>query len=159
MAWFRNRRTMTHTLEDIVASVKRVTDIIGEIAAASREQSGGVDQVSQAVSQMDQGVQTNAAHTEELSSTADSMAGAAERLRALVARFKLAGNGRAVPPPSIASPTRTSNTAEPALAGPRADSGPVAARPARARKAPAPVAAANHARAGRTALDDPLQDF
>jgi hypothetical protein len=78
------------TLNEIVSSVKKVTDIIGEIAAASQEQSGGIDQVNKAVGQMDQVVQSNAAQTEELSSTAQSLASQAEQLLALVSKFKLA---------------------------------------------------------------------
>jgi methyl-accepting chemotaxis protein len=81
--------TSGQTLHEIVSSVKKVTDIIGEIAAASQEQSGGIDQVNKAVSQMDQVVQSNAAHTEELSSTAQSLTAQAQQLRALVGQFKL----------------------------------------------------------------------
>ncbi len=77
------------TLEEIVTSVKRVTDIIAEIAAASQEQSTGIDQVNKAVTQMDQVTQSNAAQTEELSSTAQSLAAQAEEMQALVGRFKL----------------------------------------------------------------------
>ncbi|HEY3304590.1 MAG TPA: methyl-accepting chemotaxis protein [Candidatus Binatia bacterium] len=77
------------TLGEIVSSVKRVTDIIGEIAAASQEQSTGIDQVNRAVTQMDQVVQSNAAQTEELSSTAQSLTAQARQLQMLVAKFKL----------------------------------------------------------------------
>jgi methyl-accepting chemotaxis protein len=77
------------TLGEIVTSVKRVTDIIGEIAAASGEQSSGIDQVNKAVTQMDQVVQSNAAQTEELSSTARSLRTQAQQLQQLVAKFKL----------------------------------------------------------------------
>lgn len=77
------------TLQEIVTSVKRVTDIVGEIAAASREQSAGIDQVSRAVAQMDQVTQGNASQTEELSGTAESLAGQAQELQALVSRFQL----------------------------------------------------------------------
>jgi ABC-type transporter Mla subunit MlaD len=76
-------------LEDIVKSVKRVTDIIAEIASASQEQSQGIDQVNRAVSQMDHVVQSNAAQTEELSSTARVLASQADDLHGLVKRFKL----------------------------------------------------------------------
>jgi uncharacterized coiled-coil protein SlyX len=78
-------------LTEIVGSVKRVTDIMAEIAAASQEQAQGIDQVNRAVAQMDQVVQANAAHTEELTSTAQALAGQASALQALVGRFKLAG--------------------------------------------------------------------
>jgi ABC-type transporter Mla subunit MlaD len=101
-------------LTEIVSSVKRVTDIIAEIAAASQEQSTGIDQVNRAVTQMDQVVQTNAAQTEELSSTANSLATEAQDLQTLVARLKLdsgpamAGVSRAVTAaPTKALPLRT----------------------------------------------------
>jgi methyl-accepting chemotaxis protein len=77
------------TLLGIVASVKRVTDIVGEIAAAASEQSTGVDQVNTAVTQMDRVIQSNSAQTEELSATAQSFAGQAARLAQLVGKFKL----------------------------------------------------------------------
>jgi methyl-accepting chemotaxis protein len=77
------------TLGEIVSSVKRVTDIIGEIATASAEQSTGIDQVNRTVTQMDAVVQSNAAQTEELSSTAQSLDAQAHQLQTLVAKFKL----------------------------------------------------------------------
>jgi methyl-accepting chemotaxis protein len=88
------------TLGEIVASVKKVTDIIGEISAASQEQSGGIDQVNKAVSQMDQVVQSNAAQTEELSSTAQSLTNQAQQLQALVGKFKLDRSAHAVSRPA-----------------------------------------------------------
>ena len=83
-------------LVEIVSSVKRVTDIVGEIAAASREQATGVEQVSKAMVQMDQVTQQNSAQTEELSATAQSLAASADQLQGLVARFTLehSRNGR-----------------------------------------------------------------
>ncbi|MEY2929592.1 MAG: hypothetical protein RL033_341 [Pseudomonadota bacterium] len=77
------------SLEEIVTSVKRMTDVVGEIAAASREQNTGIDQVTSAVTQMDQVTQANAAQTEEMSSTASALAEQARQLRSLVARFRL----------------------------------------------------------------------
>jgi methyl-accepting chemotaxis protein len=117
------------TLGEIVASVKRVTDIIGEIAAASAEQSTGIDQVNRAVTQMDQVVQANAAQTEELSSTASALAAQADHLQRLVARFELGGSAlRAAEAASDAS-KRVARTA--------AASRPAATRPA----VPAPALA------------------
>ena len=81
------------TLQGIVGSVKRVTDIVGEIAAASSEQSTGVDQVNTAITQMDHVTQSNSAQTEELSSTAQNLSGQAARLLELVSTFTL-GNSR-----------------------------------------------------------------
>ncbi len=91
------------TLQEIVTSVKRVTDIVAEIAAASREQSTGIDQVSRAVAQMDQVTQGNASQTEELSGTAESLAGQAQELQQLVARFVLSNEPAAKAPVTIAA--------------------------------------------------------
>jgi methyl-accepting chemotaxis protein len=85
------------TLEDIVGSVKRVTDIIAEIAAASGEQSTGIDQVNRAVNEMDQAVHANATQTEELSSTAQALASRAHELQALVGRFTLSAPENGTP--------------------------------------------------------------
>src|ERR1700685_1146531 len=77
------------TLQGIVGSVKRVTDIVGEIAAAASEQSEGVDQVNTAITQMDHVTQSNSSQTEELSATAHELAGQAAKLTRLVGQFKL----------------------------------------------------------------------
>jgi methyl-accepting chemotaxis protein len=77
------------TLDEIVGSAQQLTALIGEIAAASREQSAGVDQVNRAISQMEQVVQRNASQTEEINATSVSLAVQAEQLQALVGRFKL----------------------------------------------------------------------
>lgn len=81
------------TLEEIVTSVKRVTDIVAEIAAAGQEQSSGIDQIHRAITSMDQVTQSNAAQTEELTSTAQTLASQSEELMVLVAQFKLADAG------------------------------------------------------------------
>jgi len=80
------------TLQSIVGSVKRVTDIVGEIAAASGEQSSGIEQVNKAMSQMDQVTQSNSAQTEELSATAESLSQQAALLLELVSTFTLDKN-------------------------------------------------------------------
>ena len=68
------------TLEQIVASVKKVSDIVAEIAAASREQSSGIEQVNRAVMQMDELTQQNAALVEEATAASQAMA---EQVRGL----------------------------------------------------------------------------
>jgi methyl-accepting chemotaxis protein-like sensor len=83
------------TLEEIVQSVKRVTDIVTEIAAASKEQYTGIEQVNKATMQMDQVTQANASQTEEMSSTAQGLSANAEQLQALVAGFQLGTQDRA----------------------------------------------------------------
>src|SRR2546430_6405450 len=87
------------TFHEIVASVKRVTEIIAEIAGASTEQSQGIEQVNKAIVQMDRLVQSSAAQTEELSSTALALAVHAKQLRALVWRVQLGDGAPARPPP------------------------------------------------------------
>jgi methyl-accepting chemotaxis protein len=61
------------TMEEIVQSVRRVADIMGEITAATSEQSAGIEQIHQAISQMDQVTQQNAALVEEAASAAQSL--------------------------------------------------------------------------------------
>ncbi len=92
--------TSGKTLEEIVVSVRRVTDIIAEISAASQEQSQGIDQVNRAVAQMDNVTQSTAAQTEQVSATAQSLAAQAAQLQSLVGRFRLdtATRPRAIAP-------------------------------------------------------------
>ncbi len=82
------------TLEEIVNSVKRVTDIIAEISAASQEQAAGIDQVNKAVIQMDQGTQQNAALVEQATSASQSMKQQAAALLDQVAFFKTKEEGQ-----------------------------------------------------------------
>jgi methyl-accepting chemotaxis protein len=98
--------TSGKTLDDIVVSVRRVTDIIAEISAASQEQSHGIDQVNRAVSQMDNVTQSTAAQTEQVSATAQALASQAEQMQALVGRFKLGGSatGHVAPAPPATPP-------------------------------------------------------
>jgi methyl-accepting chemotaxis protein len=77
------------TMSEVVSSVKRLTDIMAEIASASREQFSGIEQVSSAVSQMDHVVQKNAALVEEAAAAAEHMSAQTEALSQSVARFRL----------------------------------------------------------------------
>jgi methyl-accepting chemotaxis protein len=77
------------TMDDVVASVRRVTDIMGEITSASAEQSVGIDQVNTAITQMDQVTQQNAALVEEAAAAAASMQDQAERLAEVASSFRL----------------------------------------------------------------------
>ncbi|WP_186054307.1 methyl-accepting chemotaxis protein [Burkholderia gladioli] len=83
------------TMDEIVRSVKRVTDIMGEIASASAEQGTGIEQVNVAVTQMDEVTQQNAALVEQATAAAQSMADQAESLRAAVSIFKVESRPRA----------------------------------------------------------------
>ena len=80
-----------NTMNEIVEAVKRVTDIMLEIAAASDEQSRGIVQVSQAISEMDKVTQQNASLVEEASAAAASLEEQGARLTEAVGAFRLNG--------------------------------------------------------------------
>ncbi|MFY2025912.1 methyl-accepting chemotaxis protein [Achromobacter xylosoxidans] len=126
------------TMQEIVASVKRVTDIMGEISAASEEQSSGIDQVNRAVSQMDEVTQQNAALVEEAAAAAGSLQEQAQRLAEAVAVFKInAGDVIEVPARQLAQ-----HRSAPRVAAPQAET--VAPTPAPAPTAAAPAARLTH---------------
>jgi len=77
------------TMQDVVVSIRRVTDLVGEISSASAEQSAGVSQVGEAVTQMDQATQQNAALVEQMSASASSLSQQARDLVQAVAVFRL----------------------------------------------------------------------
>jgi methyl-accepting chemotaxis protein len=83
------------TLEQIVLSVKKVSDIVAEIAAASREQSSGIEQVNKAVMQMDEMTQQNAALVEQATAASQSMADQARDLTKMMDRFQVGESGSA----------------------------------------------------------------
>ena len=113
------------TLEEIVASVKRVTDIIGEITAASQEQASGIDQVNKAIMQMDETTQQNAALVEETTSASQSMKEQAKELIRQMDVFKVAGTGsapqRAVPVSSGTQRTMPPSKPQPKKPGQRVE--------------------------------------
>ncbi|WP_434109760.1 methyl-accepting chemotaxis protein [Paraburkholderia caffeinilytica] len=133
------------TMTEIIGAVQRVTDIMGEIAAASEEQSSGIDQVARAVTQMDEVTQQNAALVEEAAAAASSLEDQAGKLRTAVAVFHLDESGVKAPvsaaPKRAAAPVRTA--AAPKVSR-LSQSGAQAVTAARASAAPtaAPVAAA-----------------
>ncbi|MFT3859128.1 MAG: methyl-accepting chemotaxis protein [Aquabacterium sp.] len=103
-----------NSMNEILGSVKRVTDIIGEITAASAEQSQGIGHVNQSVTQLDQMTQQNAALVEESAAAAESLKEQASRLASAVSAFKL-GSGdhrpaHATHTPAAAAPATTSVT-------------------------------------------------
>ncbi|GAB4212641.1 MAG: hypothetical protein Fur007_05320 [Rhodoferax sp.] len=91
------------TMGEVVQSIRRVTDIVGEISAASREQSLGVGQVGDAVAQMDQVTQQNAALVEQMAAAASSLRSQAQDLVQTVAIFKLGDGALATAPQSALS--------------------------------------------------------
>jgi len=80
------------TMAEIVGQVRRVSDLIGEIGAASSEQSTGIGQVGDAIMQLDQVTQQNAALVEESAAAAESLKSQAEQLSRVVAAFQLASD-------------------------------------------------------------------
>ncbi len=116
------------TMTEVVGSIRRVTDIMGEISAASSEQSAGVAQVGEAVTQMDQTTQQNAALVEEMAAAASSLRSQAQDLVQAVSVFRLASDA-----PQAAVAVAPSVAAAPAV--------PVAAaaRPAVPARKPSPA--------------------
>ena len=103
------------TMEEIVDSVKRVTDIMGEITAASQEQTLGIEQISQAITQMDHVTQQNAALVEEAAAAAGSLQDQATNLVQTVSVFRLATGPSAAQHPATtpAVPTRARSVSNP----------------------------------------------
>jgi methyl-accepting chemotaxis protein len=98
------------TLEQLVTAVKKVTDIVSEIAAASGEQSAGIEQVNRAVMQLDELTQQNAALVEEASAASQAMAEQARGLNTAMSRYRVAG--AAASPPVVARKQEASPPAE-----------------------------------------------
>ena len=85
--------TAGRTMDDIVASVKKVTHIMADIASASAEQSNGIEQVNQAITQMDQVTQQNAALVEQAAAAAESMKQQASGMNDAMGAFRVSGMG------------------------------------------------------------------
>ena len=117
------------SMEDIVNQVRRVTDLIAEISSASVEQTQGIGQVGDAITQLDQVTQQNAALVEESAAAAESLSQQAARLAEIVSVFKL-GHGQ-----SSAAPVAAVNTAAVERRGPNRAAN--VTRPQFAAKAPA----------------------
>ena len=131
-------------MTEVVSSIRRVTDIMGEISAASSEQSQGVSQVGEAVQQMDQVTQQNAALVEEMAAAASSLKSQAGQLVQAVAVFRL---------PAERAPARPAATAiAPRRAAPKPKLTAPIVKP-RA-QAPAPIKAGKPARQAVPAESD-----
>ena len=136
-------------IEGMLASVKKTTELVQEVAAASTEQAAGVAQMNRAMSKVDEVTQRNAASAEELSGTAAQMAGQVDNLREQVLFFRIPGQTSGADEPrralSVPSPVLPSSAWRPAardLASARAVPSPTAPRlPASPAHPPAKVAA------------------
>ncbi|MBU5690727.1 methyl-accepting chemotaxis protein [Vibrio cholerae] len=123
------------TMKDIVVSIKRVHDLMADIASASAEQATGINEVNQAVNQMDEMTQQNAALVEEAAAASESLLAQAEQLYDHVAMFRLPAQDTSVP-----SPLKAVNK--------RAQSAPVTRHPAsHIAKTPAKITAKASSRA------------
>ncbi|HEY9025888.1 MAG TPA: methyl-accepting chemotaxis protein [Burkholderiaceae bacterium] len=138
------------TMTEIVTSIARVTDIMGEISAASTEQSSGVGQIGDAIAQMDQATQQNAALVEESAAASESLKEQAHALVQMVSVFKLAGKpadavrapAAAPAPAPLPRPAARSAAAVRKPAAPVAQAAPVKTAPvAPAAPVPAPAPA------------------
>jgi len=129
------------TMDLIVTSIRQVADIMGEITAATQEQSNGIEEVNQAITQMDEMTQQNAALVEQAAAAAESMQEQAELLSQAVSIFKLSHDDVRRPAAAVAAAPRRAPVvaapapapAAPAIAAPRP-------KPAAPKKAPAPAA-------------------
>jgi methyl-accepting chemotaxis protein len=123
-------------LAEIVVRVKKVTDVMAEIASSSREQASGIEQVNKAITMMDDVTQQNAALVEEASAAAQALSEQASNLTQLIARYKV-GEGADEAHRAPAAPTRPTAVASHPAVERRAPS-----RPLTGKKRPAPVASA-----------------
>jgi methyl-accepting chemotaxis protein len=138
------------TMGLIVTSVQQVADIMAEITSASNEQSLGIEQVNEAISQMDEMTQQNAALVEQAAAAAQSMQDEAATLSASVSVFKLSGG------PAVAAPRPAVKAAPAKAAAPRLTAAKAAAKPA---ATPAAKPAARPAAKPKEELDGGWEEF
>ena len=143
------------TMTEVVSSIRRVTDLMGEISAASNEQSLGVSQVGEAVTQMDQVTQQNAALVEEMAAAASSLKSQAQELVQVVAVFNLGGNSDRHSMAPRQATVRVPASAAKAYKSPERRA---LATPARPPARPAPAKAISHAPAKATATSKGGED-
>jgi methyl-accepting chemotaxis protein len=119
------------TMTDIVQSVKRVTDIVGEITSAANEQSSGIGEINRAVATLDQMTQQNSALVEQSAAAASSMREQASQLASAVAVFKVHPSTQSVPSPyqAVATPARSAMQAKVRSAAPQAGNAKLSGKP------------------------------
>ncbi len=138
------------TMEEVVASVRRVTDVMGEITSASQEQSTGIEEVNRAITQMDETTQQNAALVEQAAAAAQSLQEQAGRLLGAVGVFRL--DGAQEVRTHVAAVADTASA--PAVKAAPKPAAPARAKPLAAPKAVAAKAEAPKVAAARLATDD-----
>jgi methyl-accepting chemotaxis protein len=150
------------SMNDIVAQVKRVADLIGEISSSAHEQTSGIEQVNQAIVQLDNVTQQNAALVEEAAAAADSLNQQAARMVEVVSIFKLGGSvaGRPAPTERVAPRSGPSPAArQPAAHLARPAPGRLAGKPAARPVAAAPKALTSSAAPKPAAGGDDWETF
>jgi len=143
------------TMDEIVQAVRRVTDIMGEISAASEEQSGGIEQVNRAVVQMDSVTQQNAALVEQATAAAASLEDQTHQLQAVLSGWKVAG-GAARHAVAAGAAAARAQTAAPVGATRSAQFQKAAPRPANVTSAASAAGVPNAAQTASTV--QPAQD-
>ncbi|WP_019936216.1 methyl-accepting chemotaxis protein [Bordetella sp. FB-8] len=147
------------TMQEIVASVKRVTDIMGEISAASQEQSSGIDQVNLAVTQMDETTQQNAALVEQAAAAAGSLEEQARQLAQAVSVFKLREGADVIEVTARPVVERAARSPEPKLEAKSAQAvKAVSVKQARPARAPVKLAAPAKPAAPKSRAPAPADD-
>ena len=134
------------TMQEVVESIKRVTDIMGEISAASAEQTSGIEQVQQAVAQIDETTQQNAALVEEAAAASESLREQAGKLTQVVSVFKLEG-------------MRMTTSAPVPPAKPKAAVAPTAKKPASVVKTPSEPLQVKRLASARAGNGDDWEEF
>lgn len=151
------------TMTEVVSSIRRVTDIMAEISAASNEQASGVSQVGEAVRNMDNATQQNAALVEQMAAAASSLKGQAQDLVQVVAQFKLAPGDEGArtyatapraPKHHVRAPALATAPRRPAIAAPRKPAPVAKAKSLAAPAKPLPVA-----KSAKAASDDEWETF
>ena len=142
------------TMDEVVSSVKRVTDIMAEITAATVEQSSGIELVNQAIARMDTATQQNAALVEEEAAATQSLDEQARRLAEAVAAFRLAGAAAADPAQAAIERAQVAAKAKPVVAKTHGAKSPPAPKAA-PKPAPAPKLAAK----AKAEADDEWAEF
>jgi methyl-accepting chemotaxis protein len=125
------------TMGEVVTSIQRVADIMGEIASASHEQTAGIEQINQAIVQMDTVTQQNAGMVEEAAAAAEALQAQAAKLADLVSVFKV--GGQAIVSEAVSEAAAAKVTAQVVA---KAAARPAATRPGVSRPAPSPLPAA-----------------
>jgi methyl-accepting chemotaxis protein len=114
-------------LAKLVPDIQKTAELVQEITASSKEQSGGADQINGAIQQLNRVVQQNAGAAEEMASTAEELASQAEQLQNTVAFFKIDGLGRTALPGSARRAVKPAARVPIAHVSKKADKEPVGA--------------------------------